>query len=103
MKPTIESTIEYLKEECNSDYAEVAIEALEKANKYKWHDLRKNPEDLPSHNKKVIVYYRKRNSENTLQYGTDRIISDYPKGWRGFQKGNRVIAWKEIEGFEVEE
>ena len=30
MKPTIEATIEYLKEDCNSDYAEVAIEALEK-------------------------------------------------------------------------
>lgn len=30
MKPTIEATIEYLKEECNSDYAGVAIEALRK-------------------------------------------------------------------------
>ena len=26
---------------------ETAIEALEKADKYKWHDLRKNPDDLP--------------------------------------------------------
>ena len=25
----------------------LAIEALEKADKYKWHDLRKNPDDLP--------------------------------------------------------
>ena len=30
MKPTIEATIEYIREECKSDYAEVAIEALEK-------------------------------------------------------------------------
>ena len=26
---------------------EEAIEALEKADKYRWHDLRKNPDDLP--------------------------------------------------------
>ena len=26
---------------------DMAIEALKKANKYKWHDLRKNPDDLP--------------------------------------------------------
>ena len=25
----------------------MAIEALEKADKYRWHDLRKNPDDLP--------------------------------------------------------
>lgn len=30
MRPTIESTIEHIKEECNSDYGEVAIKALEK-------------------------------------------------------------------------
>ena len=26
---------------------EMAIDALEKADKYRWHDLRKNPDDLP--------------------------------------------------------
>ena len=26
---------------------EVCLKALEKADKYKWHDLRKNPDDLP--------------------------------------------------------
>ena len=26
---------------------DMATEALEKANKYRWHDLRKNPNDLP--------------------------------------------------------
>ena len=25
----------------------MAIKALEKADKYRWHDLRKNPDDLP--------------------------------------------------------
>ena len=25
----------------------LAVEALEKADKYRWHDLRKNPDDLP--------------------------------------------------------
>lgn len=64
----------------------MAIEALEKADKYRWHDLRKNPEDLPKHNNKVLVYYRKRNSEKKMQYGLDRIIGDYPAGWKGFQR-----------------
>ena len=26
---------------------EVCLKALEKADKYRWHDLRKNPDDLP--------------------------------------------------------
>ena len=26
---------------------EMAVDALEKADKYRWHDLRKNPDDLP--------------------------------------------------------
>ena len=30
MRPTIESTIEHIKEECNSDYGEVAIKAITK-------------------------------------------------------------------------
>ena len=29
------------------DACMLAVEALEKANKYRWHDLRKNPDDLP--------------------------------------------------------
>lgn len=36
--------------ECGKELVEacnVAIEALEKADKYKWHDLRKDPKDLP--------------------------------------------------------
>ena len=32
-----------------------AIEALEKAEKYKWHDLRKNPKDLPKNGTDVVV------------------------------------------------
>ena len=40
-----------------SDALDVAIEALEKADKYRWHDLRKNPDDLPPVEKEVEIAY----------------------------------------------
>ena len=30
-----------------AEFKELAIEVLEKADKYRWHDLSKNPDDLP--------------------------------------------------------
>lgn len=40
------------------DYAiEEAIEALKRAEKYKWHDLRKDPDDLPDIEHEVEVAY----------------------------------------------
>lgn len=38
--------IEYLTDKDEAKMRE-AIDALEKADKYEWHDLRKNPDDLP--------------------------------------------------------
>lgn len=77
--------------------------------KYRWHDLRKNPEDLPDEGKKVYVCYKRHpnaHGEQKIAYGTDvyRHMCDNKDGTKFciFGKGNRVIAWREIEKFEEE-
>lgn len=44
--------------ECNNTYYEVlklCVEALKKLEEYAWHDLRKNPEDLPENGSRVLI------------------------------------------------
>lgn len=92
------------------DYAiEEAIDVLEKADKYRWHDLRENPNDLPEehHNyghifsdnvlviteeydKPIVAYMNL-----TLNIWFNPIEEEYLEP--GFGK---VIAWKYIEPFE---
>lgn len=68
--------------------------------KYRWHDLRKNPNDLPALGKKVVGYF-----EN---YGTWTIgiVHRHENGWRVEEfwlEGWELLAWKEVEPFEVSE
>lgn len=83
-----------------------AIEALEKWQKYAWHDLRKNPDDLPCFLKNVlivstnfyepIVAYRTRD-KGFVAYGVPiESVTSYE--WTNLD----VIAWREIEPFECE-
>lgn len=80
----------------------VAIEALEKADKYRWHDLRKNPDDLPEDNG-----YGK--SEYVLvMIGTPEwyscewaYYSHNAKMWSIYEQN--VFAWRYIEPFKEEE
>lgn len=69
--------------------------------KYRWHDLRKNPNDLPEDNKDVLV---------TIKGGCVNRTWHDSCGWRNatakkarYYSNDRVIAWKEIEEFENEE
>ena len=80
----------------------MAIKALEKADKYRWHDLRKNPDDLPEDNG-----YGK--SEYVLvMIGTPEwyscewaYYSHNAKMWSTYDQN--VFAWRYIEPFEEEE
>lgn len=65
---------------------DVAIEALENAEKYKWHDLRQNPNDIPNTKRQVYV---------ACEWG------EYSTDFYPFADG--VLAWREIEPFEVGE
>ena len=77
----------------------MAIKALKKADKYRWHDLRKNPDDLPEDNG-----YGK--SEYVLvMIGTPEwyscewaYYSHNAKMWSIYEQD--VFAWRYIEPFE---
>lgn len=74
---------------------------FDEQNKYRWHDLRKNPADLPEDNKDVLV---------TIKGGCVNRTWHDSCGWRKttakkarYYSNDRVIAWKEIKEFENEE
>lgn len=67
-------------------------ELIEKEDKYAWHDLRKNPDDLPKDGQRIIVTDGK------------NYFSGKECGYTCCEVGSRlVIAWREIEPFEGEE
>ena len=80
----------------------MAIKALEKADKYRWHDLRKNPDDLPeaigggyeSEYVLVMIGTPEWNSwEQAYYHHGKRLWSTYEQN---------VFAWRYIEPFEEE-
>ena len=84
-------------------------EALEKEEKYHWHNLRKNPEDLP---KNLSGIYLFENKWGQVFKGTFRAVGDiklfethiYSKEhggdiWLQYKTCN-VVRWKEVEPFE---
>ena len=81
---------------------EMAVEALEKADKYRWHDLRKNPDDLPeadgnSESDYVLVMIGTpewNNWEQAYYHHGKRLWSTYEQN---------VFAWRYIEPFKEEE
>lgn len=80
------------------------LEELEELRKYKekyrWHDLRKNPDDLPEDNKQVLV---------SIKDGCIHRTWHDSHGWRNrnskirYYSDKSVLAWREIEEFESEE
>ena len=81
---------------------EMAVEALEKADKYRWHDLRKNPDDLPEADENsesdyvlVMIGTPEWNSwEQAYYHHGKRLWSTYEQN---------VFAWRYIEPFKEEE
>ena len=81
---------------------DMAIKALEKADKYRWHDLRKNPDDLPeaignSESEYVLVMIGtpEWNSWEQAYYHHGKRL------WTTHEQN--VFAWRYIEPFEEEE
>ena len=80
------------------------------ADKYRWHDLRKNPDDLPKTAEHVLVCWRgiKQDWYDVMFWDSDRkvfsLYGDHPvmSDERPVTFGD-VIAWKYIEPFEVTE
>ena len=81
---------------------EMAVDALEKADKYKWHDSRKNPDDLPgaiaggyeSDYVLVMIGTPEWNSwEQAYYHHGKRLWSTYEQN---------IFAWRYIEPFKEE-
>ena len=80
----------------------MAIKALEKADKYRWHDLRKNPDDLPEADGNsesdyvlVMIGTPEWNSwEQAYYHHGKRLWSTYEQN---------VFAWRYIEPVKEEE
>lgn len=79
----------------------VAIKALEKAEKYRWHDLRKNPDDLPKRDGNdesdyvlVLIGKPEWNHWEQAYYNHAKHM------WSTYEQN--VIGWKAIEPFEKE-
>ena len=80
----------------------IVIKALEKAEKYRWHDLRKNPDDLPeaigggyeSEYVLVMIGTPEWNSWEQAYYKHDKRM------WSTYDQN--VFAWRYIEPFKEE-
>lgn len=80
----------------------IVIKALEKADKYIWHDLRKNPDDLPEADGNsesdyvlVMIGTPEWNSWEQAYYHHGKRL------WTTYEQN--VSAWRYIEPFEEEE
>ena len=81
---------------------DMAIDALEKADKNRWHDLRKNPDDLPEADGNsesdyvlVMIGTPEWNSWEQAYYHHDKKL------WSTYEQN--VFAWRYIEPFKEEE
>ena len=81
----------------------VAIEALGKADKYRWHDLRKNPDDLPeaiggSYVSEYVFVMIGTPGWNNCEWA---YYKHNHKEWSTYEQN--IIAWRYIEPFKEEE
>lgn len=78
---------------------DMAIKALERRDKYRWHDLRKNPDDLPEDDGgDVIVCVESLNSSGKRYcMHSKRFVNAMKDSYHP-----TIVAWKEIEPFEGE-
>lgn len=71
------------------------IKLCKRAERYRWHDLRKNPEDLPEKYKSVLVAF---NAQCGIGYAVSERLDD-AQSWSALC-GMAPFAWREIEPFE---
>ena len=82
---------------------EMAVDALEEADKYRWHDLRENPDDLPeaiggSYVSEYVFVMIGTPGWNNCEWA---YYKHNHKEWSTYEQN--IIAWRYIEPFEEEE
>ena len=80
----------------------IVIDALEKADKYRWHDLRKNPDDLPEDNGYGKSEYVLVMIGTPEWYSCEWAYYHHDKKLWSIYEQN-VFAWRYIEPFKEEE
>ena len=80
---------------CKDCEIKIAKEAIEKAEKYKWHDLRKNPDDLPEDNKLIVIC--------SVSSITGSKAYDAINWKKNFKPLKNEISWAYFDPFEDEE
>lgn len=89
-------------EVCNFEFAKAITDYHEK---HRWHDLRKNPDDLPTDYTRKFEFVKLWfDGDISVSLGTATYISDNAFG-KSRGSSNEVIAWREIdlEQFESED
>ena len=81
---------------------EMAVDAIEKADKYRWHDLRKNPDDLPEDNGYGKSEYVLVMIGTPEWYSCEWAYYHHDKKLWSIYEQN-VFAWRYIEPFKEEE
>lgn len=88
------------------DAADLLESMSEKSEKHKWHDLRKNPEDLPTKDGDYMCMVNAtQHPERPMTYEPWDLGIKGGNKWRdfsGYVFDHFVIAWREIETFEGE-
>lgn len=77
-------------------------EALEKAERYHWHDLRKNPDDIPS-GRNMCMCFAEGDfviEDGSVVHGKYPVIIPFPFSEYEYRCNFKVVAWREIEPFE---
>ena len=117
-----EEAIKYAKENIlaytseMTEFKAMAIEALEKADKYRWHNLRENPDDLPvlklgyeyveaitdgDNNLPFPIQY----DDAIMKFGEQRSTLGYDSEFEEWntERFEEIIAWRYIEEFKAGE
>ena len=73
---------------------EAFLAGLKAARQEKWHDLRKNPKDLPAENQEVLVYFTLPDKSKN-----DITLAEFENNDFNYVDLQDVIAWYEIPTF----
>lgn len=76
-------------------------ELEKKQEKYRWHDLVKNPNDLPDINKPLdLCYVNTKEDTNKLEYSSGYLDEYLVWDWFGFYEHDlKIVAWRYVEEF----
>lgn len=77
-----------------------AVDALEKSDKYRWHDLRKDQNDLPEKYEDVYVCVLNRGKKTYNRTWFDGLWRNATSKKPTYYVKTSVIAWRYIEPFE---